>query len=273
MMTPEAKEKKLCESLSSFGAVVVAFSGGVDSSYLAYMAHRVLGAKARSVTAISPAVSVFQRRLALDFAHRHGLNHTLVETSEMDDPSYTRNPSNRCYFCKSELYDRLEQLRRQWKAEVVMDGSNRDDREDWRPGRRAAGERKVLSPLMEADLGKEELRALSRKWGLETWDLPAMPCLSSRFPYGVTITPEKLDQVERAEEFLRGLGFLNFRVRHHENLARIEVAVDELPAILKPGVFEAIDRHLRDLGYQFVTLDMGGFRSGSLNRVLELKTD
>ena len=263
------KEEQLFSFISRYQSALVAFSGGVDSAYLAFAAHRVLGEQARAVTALSPAVSDFQRKIAIDFAQQYGLNHHLIETREMENPDYTGNPSNRCYFCKTELYSRLEKLREQWSMDVIFDGSNVDDVSDYRPGRKAAREREVVSPLMEVGIHKEEIRALSCKLDLPTWDQPAMPCLSSRFPYGVQITDEKLGQVERAEAFLRDLGLCNFRVRHHENLARIEVDRSEMARLLDPQLFQQISSHLKSVGYDYVTLDLEGFRSGSLNEALK----
>ena len=249
----------------------MAFSGGVDSSYLAYCAHRVLGGESRAVTALSPSVSGYQRRLALDFARRYQLNHTLIETREMDNPDYARNPTNRCYFCKDELYVHLKRLLQEWNAEAILDGSNTDDIGDYRPGRRASREQGVLSPFIDVKLSKDEIRSLSLKWDLPTWDLPAMPCLSSRFPYGVAITEEKLQQVDAAEAYIRSLGVVSFRVRHHEELARIEVDRAERHKLMDPNLFDAINRKFRALGYSYVTLDMQSFQSGSLNQVVNLE--
>jgi uncharacterized protein len=257
--------------LERYHRVVVAFSGGVDSSYLAFCAHRVLGNESRAVTALSPSVSGYQRRLALDFARRYQLNHTLIETREMDNPDYVRNPTNRCYFCKDELYVHLKRLVQEWNAEAILDGSNLDDIGDYRPGRRASREQGVLSPFIDVKLSKDEIRSLSLKWGLPTWDLPAMPCLSSRFPYGVAITEEKLQQVDAAEAYIRSLGVISFRVRHHEELARIEVDRAERHKLMDPDLFDDINRKFRSLGYSYVTLDLQSFRSGSLNQVVNLE--
>lgn len=270
-MDLEGKERALSQFIGRFRSAIVAFSGGVDSSYLAFIANQVLGDHARVVTGISPSVSQMQQNLVKEFVEKHGLNHVIVDTREMENPSYTTNPSNRCYFCKSELFSYLNRLREEWGVDVVFDGSNRDDVGDYRPGRQAAGEQSVVSPFIEVGLSKEDIRALSKKWGLATWDLPSMPCLSSRFPYGVEITEEKLRQVDRAEAFLRDLGFRNFRVRHHENLARIEIDLQEMPGILDATLLEVINKEFKTIGYHYVTLDLQGFRSGSLNELLQLQ--
>ncbi|RPJ55456.1 MAG: ATP-dependent sacrificial sulfur transferase LarE [Acidobacteria bacterium] len=270
-MDLEDKERALTQFVGRFQSAIVAFSGGVDSSYLAFVANHVLGDRARVVTGISPSVSRMQQNLVKEFAEKYRLNHVIVDTREMENPSYTTNPSNRCYFCKSELFTYLSRLREEWGVDVVFDGSNRDDVGDYRPGRQAAGEQSVVSPFIEVGLSKEDIRALSKKSGLATWDMPAMPCLSSRFPYGVEITEEKLRQVDRAEAFLRDLGFRNFRVRHHENLARIEIDLQEMSAILDATLLEVINKEFKTIGYHYVTLDLQGFRSGSLNELLQLQ--
>lgn len=270
-MTAEDKEQRLHEFLRGFRSAVVAFSGGVDSSYLAYAAHQVMGEAARMVTALSPSVSELQKDLVRDFVARFKLNHLFVDTLEMENPDYTANPTDRYYFCKSELFSRLERLRKEWGIEVIFDGSNADDVGDYRPGRKAAEEERVVSPLIEVGMTKQDIRHLSKKWGLPTWDLPAMPCLSSRLPYGVEVTPEKLRQVEKAEQYLRSLGFEQFRVRHHEELARIEIASSEMEKILDLQVFAQISQEFKNLGYQYVTLDLQGFRSGSLNELLQIE--
>ena len=270
-MTPEDKEQSLHEFLRRYSSAVVAFSGGVDSSYLAYASNQVLGEAARAVTALSPSVSELQEKLVRDFVSSFKLNHCFVDTSEMENPEYTANPTNRCYFCKSELFSRLDKLRAEWGIDVIFDGSNADDVGDYRPGRKAADEEQVVSPLIEVGMTKEDIRLLSKKWGLPTWDLPAMPCLSSRLPYGVEVTPEKLRQVESAEQYLRTLGLEQFRVRHHEELARIEIASSEMAKVLDLRLFEQISHKLKTFGYPYVTLDLEGFRSGSLNELLQIE--
>ena len=272
-MSLEDKERALTAFVGRYPSAIVAFSGGVDSSYLAFICNGVLGERARVVTAISPSVSERQKSLVFEFVSRYRLNHTVITSREMENSSYTSNPSNRCYFCKSELFSYLKALRAEWGVAVVFDGSNSDDIGDYRPGRQAAGELDIVSPFIEIGLSKDDIRRLSKKNGLPTWDMPAMPCLSSRFPYGVEITEEKLRQVDRAESFLRDLGFKNFRVRHHDTLARIEIDRAEMPGILDMNLFDVIQQEFQALGYHYVTLDLKGFRSGALNELLKLETE
>lgn len=270
-MNPAEKEQQLVQFLGGFHGAIVAFSGGVDSSYLAFLSHRTLGPAARIVTALSPSVSRSQEEMVRQFVARYGVNHQFIRTDEMNDPDYAANPDNRCYFCKSELFERLRNLREEWALDAIFDGTNADDLGDYRPGRKAAAEKTIVSPLAEVGMTKSDIRVRSKEWGLETWDMPATPCLASRLPYGVEVTPEKLRQVEAAESFLRSLGFTEFRVRHHESLARLEIAPAEMPKVLDPTVFDQINRELKALGYQYVTLDLQGFRSGSLNELLKLE--
>jgi len=266
------KERALERTLSSFGAVVVAFSGGVDSAYLACVAQRTLGERAWAVTAESPSYPEHHRRLAARVAREAGLRHEIVQTSELDLPAYRANPTNRCYYCKHELYSHLTRLAALRRA-VVADGNNADDRGDYRPGRQAAHEFGVRSPLDEVDLRKTEIRELSHRAGLPTWDEPASACLSSRIPYLHDVTDEKLRTIEQAEEALRGLGFRVFRVRHHDEVARIEIARDEMARALDPELSASIVRALKALGYRYVSLDLQGYRTGSLNEGLLLRPE
>jgi uncharacterized protein len=264
------KERALREQLSALGAVVVAYSGGVDSAFLAWIAHDTLGRRSLAVTADSPSYPERHRLMALQVAARFGLQHEIIRTLELDRPEYRANPPNRCYYCKHELYTRLAPIAAA-RGAIVVDGSNADDRVDYRPGRQAARELGVRSPLDEADLGKDEIRELSRRAGLPTWDEPASACLSSRIPYHSDVSDEKLRMIERAEQALRALGFRVCRVRHHDDVARVEVGVDELPLALSADVGRAIGRELQAIGYRRVTIDPKGYRTGSLNEGLLLR--
>lgn len=259
------KERALKEIVRDLGSAIVAFSGGVDSAYLAVVATEVLGEGALVVTAESPSYPAWQREIALGVARRFRLRHEFIRSREMDDPNYAANPVNRCYFCKSELYDRLTALARSRGFAHVVDGNNLDDTGDYRPGRRAGSEFSVRSPLIEAGLVKSEIRALSRRAGLPTWSQPSSPCLSSRIPYGSPVTEEKLHMIEHAEDVLRVLGFPETRVRHHGDIARIEIARADLEAFLDPEVFDEVAPALRSLGFRYVTLDLESYRSGRLN--------
>lgn len=266
-----AKEHVLHGILSELSSVVVAFSGGADSAYLACSAASVLGSRALAVTADSASYPDAHRQVALRVATDFGLQHEIIRTSELEKPEYRANPANRCYFCKQELYARLSALKETRGFAAIVDGSNADDRGDYRPGRQAAREYGVRSPLDEADLSKDEIRLLSRDAGLPTWDIPASACLSSRIPYGSEVTAEKLRMIERAEAVLRDLGFRVVRVRHHDSLARLEIGKDELARALEPATSEVIVRELRALGYHHVTIDLQGYRLGSLNDALRLR--
>ncbi|HJR58006.1 MAG TPA: ATP-dependent sacrificial sulfur transferase LarE [Vicinamibacterales bacterium] len=267
----ERKEAALYRSLTDLPGLIVAFSGGVDSAYLAYAATRVLGAKALCVTADSPSYPERHRQMAMRLAREFGFQHEIIRTDEMSRPEYRANPANRCYFCKQELYTHLSAIASDRGVRAIADGSNADDRGDYRPGRQAAREFGVLSPLDAADLTKDEIRQLSHRAGLPTWDEPASACLSSRIPYFAEVTDEKLRMIESAESVLRDLGFRICRVRHHDTIARLELGRDEIARALEPDVAETIDRELRALGYEHVTIDLRGYRLGSLNDALRLR--
>jgi pyridinium-3,5-biscarboxylic acid mononucleotide sulfurtransferase len=264
------KESALRDNLASLGSVVVAYSGGVDSAYLALVAHGTLGDRAVAVTADSASYPERHRRLAIQIARDFQLRHEIIHTNELERPEYRANPANRCYFCKHELYTHLSQIAAS-RGAIVVDGNNADDRGDYRPGRQAAREFGVRSPLDEVDLTKAEIRELSRRAGLPTWDEPASACLSSRIPYHSEVTDEKLRTIERAEQSLRELGFRVFRVRHHDRVARLEIARDEMARALDPDVNATIVRELKAAGYTHVTLDLQGYRMGSLNEGLVLR--
>jgi pyridinium-3,5-biscarboxylic acid mononucleotide sulfurtransferase len=265
------REHRLASLLRSFESVIVAFSGGVDSAYLAWAATRILGPAAYCITAESPSYPDHHRQLALRIAREFGLQHEFVRTGEMERDEYRANPVNRCYYCKHELYTVLSGVAAQRGIPVIVDGSNADDRADYRPGRKAAREFGVRSPLDEADLTKDDIRELSRQAGLPTWDEPASACLSSRIPYHSEVTDEKLRTIEQAETILRGLGFKICRVRHHDDVARLEIGRDEMARALEPEFRERIVLELRALGYRHVTIDLQGYRMGSLNEGVRLR--
>jgi len=265
------KEASLRAAIAGYESVVVAFSGGTDSAYLGWVARDVLGDRALCVTADSPSLPSRHRRRALELARAFALPHEFIITNEMDLPEYTANEPDRCYHCKRELFSRLAELARARGIAIVADGANADDRGDYRPGRRAARELGVRSPLDEAGLAKADIRELSRRAGLPTWDEPASACLSSRIPYQSAVTPEKLAAIERAEDVLAGLGFRQYRVRHHGDVARIEAGPDDFPRMLEPAVREALVRELKLVGFRYVALDLQGYRTGSLNEGVRLK--
>jgi uncharacterized protein len=262
---------RLHDTLAGFGSIIVAFSGGVDSAFLAWAATQARGSAALCVTADSPSYPDHHRQLALDVAGRFGLRHLIIQTHELERPLYRANPVNRCYHCKHELYTALTALARERAIEIITDGSNADDRGDYRPGRQAAREFGVRSPLDEAGLTKSDIRELSHRAGLPTWDEPASACLSSRIPYLSEVTDEKLRIIERAEEIVRSLGFRVCRVRHHDELARLEIGIDELPRAFDPPVHDRLVSALTALGYRQVTIDPRGYRQGSLNEGLRLR--
>lgn len=265
------KAARLRDLLAGYRSVLIAFSGGVDSAYLAIAARDALGDRALAVTADSPSYPDTHRQLALTIARDFGLAHTMIQTGELERPEYRANPANRCYYCKDELYSHLASIARERGIDVVIDGNNADDRGDYRPGRQAAREHGVKSPLDEADLTKDDIRELARAAGLESWNEPASACLSSRIPYGSEVTDERLRQIERAEQIVRDLGFRIFRVRHHDTVARLEIARSEMPRALDPDINATLVASLKALGYQYVSLDLQGYRLGSLNEALPLR--
>jgi len=265
------KGRRLHDILAGYQSVLIAFSGGVDSAYLAIAASTALGSRALAVTADSASYPDSHRRLALSIANDFGFAHEVIHTAELERPEYRANPANRCYYCKDELYGRLAALATERGLAVVIDGNNADDRGDYRPGRQAAREHGVKSPLDEADLTKDDIRELARAAGLESWNEPASACLSSRIPYGTEVSDEKLRQIEQAETVLRDLGFRVFRVRHHDSVARLEIARSEMARALDQNVNARLVAALKELGYQYVSLDLQGYRLGSLNEALRLR--
>ncbi|HTZ48160.1 MAG TPA: ATP-dependent sacrificial sulfur transferase LarE [Verrucomicrobiae bacterium] len=264
----DAKEKQLLERLASLPSLIVALSGGIDSAYLAWAAHRALGNRALSVTAISASYSAFDREQVESFLRLTRVQHEFVETHELENPAYQVNDKNRCYYCKDELFTVLHAVAAEGQFAAVAYGVNADDTSDFRPGQRAATEHRVLTPLLDSQLHKIEIRFLAQRAGLPMWDRPASACLASRLPYGTAVTEERLGLVERAEAALRGLGFRQFRVRLHDNLGRVEVAQDELPRALNPEMASAMSIALKEAGFTYVTLDLEGYRQGSLNEPL-----
>ena len=254
--------------IAEMGSVVTAFSGGVDSSLVAVAAHRTLGSQALAVTAVSPALAARELAEATALAEQWGLAHRTINTNEMAREGYTANSAQRCYFCKTELYSHLTSLADQEGYLWVVNGANTDDQGDYRPGMQAASEHRVRSPLIEAGLGKPEVRKLAHALDLKVWDKPAQPCLSSRIPYGTPVTVESLSRIEQAEEFLRSLGLQDFRARHHDRICRVEVAEDEMETVFLRR--NEIVAALKKIGYLWVALDLAGFRSGSLNDQLKL---
>lgn len=267
-LSAEQKELSLKRALAELPSVIVALSGGADSAYLAWAAHDSLGDGALSVTALSPSYSAHDCSVVESFVRHLGLRHEFIETHEVEDPRYRANSADRCYFCKDELFRVLDSMAQERSFAAIAYGVNADDTSDFRPGHRAAREHRVLAPLLDAGLRKSEIRELSRRAGLPTWDRPASACLASRVPYGTEVTPERLALIERGEAALRDLGFRQFRVRLHDKLARVEIAPEELPRAMSMDVSAAIAERLKAAGFTYVALDLEGYRQGSLNAAL-----
>ncbi len=269
----DSKRAELVDLIRSFGSCAVAFSGGVDSSVVAKAAQLALGERAIAVTATGPSLAAGELSQARELAAAIGIRHVTVETDESRDPRYLQNDPDRCYYCKSALYKHLSGLLAQYEVQVMVNGANLDDLGDYRPGMRAAGEYQVRSPLAECRLNKSEIRQLAAAWGLPVWDKPAMPCLASRVAYGEEVTAQRLQMVDRAEQFLRERGVREVRVRYHRgDLARIELPLDEIAVFSDTAARAALVRHFSALGFKYITLDLQGFRSGSLNAVIPIET-
>jgi pyridinium-3,5-biscarboxylic acid mononucleotide sulfurtransferase len=264
-----AKEERLREIFRELDSVIVAYSGGVDSSYVAYVANAELGQRAVCITGQSASLPAYQRAEIDRVVEKFGFQHEVIQTEELANPGYNANNPDRCFFCKDELYTKLESVARTRGIGNIVDGSTVDDLGDYRPGRQAAAQHAVRSPLIEVGLSKSEVRELSRRVELPTWDKPASPCLSSRIAYGTTVTIERLSKVDRGEEILREFGFREFRVRHHDQLVRLEISPAEMDRVLRKDLIDELARRFRELGFKYVTLDLEGFRSGSMNEVLE----
>jgi uncharacterized protein len=265
----DAKQSRLLDALRDLGSVIVAYSGGADSAYLAWAAHEALGDKAVAITADSASLPDSHKADAEEFARAHGFRHEYIETREFDNPDYLKNDQNRCFHCTDELFSRLDELAKERGVAHVIYGVNLDDLGDYRPGQRAAKLHDVKAPLVDAGLSKAEIRELSRRAGLATWDRPASACLSSRIPYGTPVTIENVKTVDRGEDAIRALGFRQFRVRFHGEIVRIEIAPEELERAMTPEMARRFTAIFKPLGFHYVTLDLEGYRQGSLNAVLQ----
>ena len=266
----EEKLARLKDILKDMGSVLVAYSGGVDSTFLAVTAQEVLGKNSLAVFAASPVAPPMEKEEAGDLAHNVGLRFKIIESNEMSNPDFVANPPERCYYCKRELFSELKPLAKAEGLKWIADGTNADDLHDFRPGRKASAEAGIRSPLLEAGLTKTEIRLLSRTRGLPTWDRPASPCLASRIPYGIPVTAETLNKIARGEQYLHSLGLRQLRLRHHGDIARIELDPEDMAKIITPEIRQDIVTHLKALGYKYVALDLTGYRIGSLNEVLNL---
>lgn len=271
---PDLADKLLSlkQRVRALGRLLIAYSGGVDSAYLAWLAHRELGEDMLAVLADSPSLARSQMQDATAFAEEHALPLAVIRTSEMERPEYRRNDASRCYHCKDELFTVMEEYRQKHGFETIAYGINLDDQADYRPGQQAARQHNIATPLLDAGLGKDEIRQLAQQAGLRVWDKPASACLSSRIEYGRPVTPDALRAVEAGEEALRRLGFRQFRVRHHGEIVRIEIAREELPRALAMEMAAEFTRIFKEIGFSYITLDLEGFRSGSMNAILPIRT-
>jgi uncharacterized protein len=264
----EENLEQLKKTLREMGTVLIAYSGGVDSSFLAVTAHEVLGQNSLAVFASSPVAPPMEKEAAESLAHQFGLRFRIIESNEMANPDFVANPPERCYYCKRELFSELKPIALAEGLKWVADGTNADDLSDYRPGRKASAEAGIRSPLLEVGLTKAEIRQLSRTQGLPTWDRPASPCLASRIPYGIPVTAETLNKIAQGEKYLHNLGLRQVRLRHHGDIARIELDQPDMAKIIKTDIRQGIIEHFKTLGYKYVTLDLTGYRTGSLNEVL-----